>query len=290
MAKEYTLKSSVGNFSTLDFGGIGDTCLLLHGTGQNAEAWRDVATILSTEYRTIAIDMRGHGQTTENSNNSEHYWRDIGPIIEAFDLESPPILIGHSSGGYAATAYSASGGECLAIVSVDGFTLDDKDSYISQANQWNLKDLATMFRYGWMATSAERDAYIQQVLDARNEDWLNKGVDKSLLKRMLMRCFLQKDNSWIRRPTLDEIVTISTPQSQATILPTLDLYDKVKSPLALIFATHGLTAHRKKEVEAIAEARPNRIFRSINANHNVPMQQPDKLAHIIMSSLSILLH
>jgi pimeloyl-ACP methyl ester carboxylesterase len=46
-----------------------------------------------------------------NSKDAEEYWRDIGTVSAALGLRSP-VLVGHSAGGYAVTAFAASGGEC----------------------------------------------------------------------------------------------------------------------------------------------------------------------------------
>lgn len=116
-----------GAIATVDYGGSGPDCLLIHGTGQNALAGRQMAELLSRQARVVAFDMRGHGQTLLDSSNAGQYWRDIGPVLAALRMKRP-VLIGHSSGAYAAMVHVASGGEASAIVCIDGFTLDPRDA------------------------------------------------------------------------------------------------------------------------------------------------------------------
>jgi pimeloyl-ACP methyl ester carboxylesterase len=91
-----------------DFGGRGRDVLLVHGSGHNSAAWIAVAAHLLEHCHLVAIDMRGHGQTTLDSTNAEQYWRDLGPICEQLSL-AHPVVVGHSTGGYAVTAATAAG-------------------------------------------------------------------------------------------------------------------------------------------------------------------------------------
>jgi len=71
-----------------------------------------------------------------------------------------------------------------------------------------------MFRYGWRATAAERDFYIERVVADAPGDWLNDAIDPQLLRNMLQRCFIESDGLWLRRPTLEEIAIASAPAAE----------------------------------------------------------------------------
>jgi 3-oxoadipate enol-lactonase len=43
--------------------GAGEALILIHGLGTNADSWRFQMEALSTNYRVIALDLRGHGQS-----------------------------------------------------------------------------------------------------------------------------------------------------------------------------------------------------------------------------------
>ncbi len=79
--------------------GSGPTVLMLHGWSQGAALFKHQLSGLSDRYRTIALDMRGHGQ----SDKPDHGYRiarlatDLHEFLQALDLQSVD-LIGHSAG------------------------------------------------------------------------------------------------------------------------------------------------------------------------------------------------
>lgn len=176
---DISIETSAGTFAGIDYGGSGADCLLIHGTGQNALAWRDFARDFTLGYRAVAFDMRGHGQTPQYSTGPEQYWRDVRAIAAALDMPNP-ILIGHSTGAYAALAHTAAGEPALAVVCIDRFTLDDR---LPLADDWTATRsmLFDLFRYGWKATEAERDAYIEQCVENAPNNPFDVGIEPSLL-------------------------------------------------------------------------------------------------------------
>jgi pimeloyl-ACP methyl ester carboxylesterase len=211
------LATAAGRFAAVDHGGRGPDCLLIHGTGQNAVAWQACAPLLAERFRVVAFDLRGHGRTREDSSNAEQYWRDLGPIAAALRMESP-LLIGHSTGAYAASAYVAAGGQAAGVVCVDGFTLDSASTLAAAATAATalpaLRSLFRMFRYGWRASRADRDAYLSKVVQDAPRDWLNCDIEPELLRAMLERCFVEERGVWLRRPTLAEIAVVSAPGAE----------------------------------------------------------------------------
>lgn len=281
------LEASSGTFALIDYGGSGPDCILIHGTGQNAAAWRACAVTLAARFHVVAFDLRGHGQTQERSSDAEQYWKDIGAIAEAMRMPKP-LLIGHSTGAYAATAYVASGGDAAGVVCVDGFTLDGLDEAQRAARQvtpgGTKQALFDMFRYGWRATAAERDDYIKETVAAASGDWLNEGIDSDLLRAMLRRCFIESDGLWLRRPTPEEIAIVSAPKAGSEIFPWHGIYELVHVPLLLVWADRGLSSDRRAEVSDLATAAPNRCVAQLSGSHNLPMQRPGELGRLIMTS------
>ncbi len=77
--------------------------LLLHATGLCAWPWKPVARRLARQYRVLAFDQRGHGDTdrSDKGYRFEYAGEDVAAIVAAMGLEYPRV-IGHSSGGLAA--------------------------------------------------------------------------------------------------------------------------------------------------------------------------------------------
>ena len=83
--------------------------VLLHGYAETSEAWSDTAQDLAREFRVIAIDQRGHGQSdraTDRDYTRATQMEDLEAIIESLGLRSV-TLIGHSMGGANAICYAA---------------------------------------------------------------------------------------------------------------------------------------------------------------------------------------
>lgn len=172
---------------------------------------------------------------------------------------------------------------------MDGFTLDCGAEARNAARDGppdgTRRKLFGMFRYGWRATEAERDDYIEEVVESAPRDWLNEGIEPNLLRTLLQRCFVQDGNLWLKRPELDEIEIVSAPDPGADIFPSREIYDRISIPMLLVWANGGLSGERYAELCRIAEAAPNRRLVDMCGSHNLPMQRPVELARLIASQL-----
>ncbi|MBI2165297.1 MAG: alpha/beta hydrolase [Chloroflexi bacterium] len=94
----------------LDWGGEGQPyMLLLHGGGQTAHTWDDVAPALGGLHHVVALDQRGHGDSSWAPNGEysvEAHLGDINGFAQALGMRSF-VLIGLSMGGMNAIAFTA---------------------------------------------------------------------------------------------------------------------------------------------------------------------------------------
>ena len=90
------------NFHYLEWGDAASTTvLMLHGVSQQSHSWDFVSLALSGQYRALALDQRGHGDSDwapDGDYSVEAQQRDIDGFVEAQGLKGF-ILIGHSMGG-----------------------------------------------------------------------------------------------------------------------------------------------------------------------------------------------
>ena len=89
--------------------GEGTPIVFLHGMGTSAASWAAVAGLLADRFTTVAVDLLGHGASPVPDDPAE-YRRDA--VLADLDdvlatLPEPPVLVGHSLGGYLALAYAA---------------------------------------------------------------------------------------------------------------------------------------------------------------------------------------
>jgi esterase len=98
------------------------TILFLHGGALQARTWDAVGMLLRDSYRCIAVDLRGHGESSWSSGRDYQlsaHAADISAFIVEKRLE-PVILVGHSLGGLIAMTVAASSQPAIAaLVLVD---------------------------------------------------------------------------------------------------------------------------------------------------------------------------
>lgn len=80
--------------------GQGPLVLLVHGTAASVHSWRDVIPLLSDTHHVVAIDLPGHGGTSQRSSRDlsiEGMARGLVALMTAMNLK-PDIVVGHSAG------------------------------------------------------------------------------------------------------------------------------------------------------------------------------------------------
>jgi pimeloyl-ACP methyl ester carboxylesterase len=78
--------------------------LFLHGGGQTRRAWDSTAEVIAAAgWRTISLDLRGHGESEWASNGDYSYTAFCADCVSVVDqLDRPPVLVGASLGGMSA--------------------------------------------------------------------------------------------------------------------------------------------------------------------------------------------
>lgn len=86
----------------------GPAVVLLHGLAGWLGEWTSTVEWLAATHRVIALDQRGHGQSTRRPGDVSRaaYVQDVIALIEILDT-GPAILVGHSLGGHTAMLVAA---------------------------------------------------------------------------------------------------------------------------------------------------------------------------------------
>ena len=97
-------KQGVVHYETL---GRGRPVLLLHGWLGSWELWRKTIEILSTEFKTYALDFFGFGESVDHAEDFsvDNFVNSVDQFIEHLGIPKAP-LIGHSMGGTVALGAS----------------------------------------------------------------------------------------------------------------------------------------------------------------------------------------
>ncbi len=95
--------------------------LLVHGGAAHARWWDHIAPFLATGRRVVAIDLSGHGDSGRRPCYSLDLWADeLMAVVADAGIAKPPIIIGHSMGGFV-TLRTASrfGDEIAGAITID---------------------------------------------------------------------------------------------------------------------------------------------------------------------------
>src|SRR5262245_41176686 len=81
---------------------------LVHGGAAHAHWWDHVAPLLAGDCGVIALDLSGHGDSGRRDHYPTETWaREIVAVAEDGGIEGPPLVIGHSMGGWVAITAAA---------------------------------------------------------------------------------------------------------------------------------------------------------------------------------------
>jgi pimeloyl-ACP methyl ester carboxylesterase len=100
--------------------GCGRPLVLVHGLGDERSLWSPLVERFAPHFCCLTLDLRGHGESTGGLDFDPFgLHRDLDAVISDAGLEQP-VLIGHSLGGFVATAYAgAHPAKVRAVVNVD---------------------------------------------------------------------------------------------------------------------------------------------------------------------------
>jgi pimeloyl-ACP methyl ester carboxylesterase len=107
--------------------------VLIHGLGASTHWWDPVVPMLARSYRVIRIDLLGHGRSAKPAGGGyaiPQQGRRVGQALDRLGVKHA-IVVGHSTGGYVATALAEQRGDlvtALALIDtgprMDGFISD----------------------------------------------------------------------------------------------------------------------------------------------------------------------
>ena len=123
------------------------TVVLLHGLQDCARSWDVFAAAISADYRVIALDSRGHGDSayaTPDAYGFRDYISDLESLVAYLGL-SDFILVGHSAGARYAFVFAAEHPELirsLVVVDIDPDAVNPDSQgmfarYNTESDEWD---------------------------------------------------------------------------------------------------------------------------------------------------------
>jgi pimeloyl-ACP methyl ester carboxylesterase len=264
----------------LDWGGDGPPALLHHANGFCAGLWGLVAERLRPHFRLIAMDARGHGESSkpDPGNPASYAWtrfgEDAGAVARmlAAELRTPSLLgIGHSFGGTALMMASAADPALFRRLVLVDPVLPSPAFYanVMARGPGDNRDL--------VASARKRRQVFASRAEAR-DTWAGRAVFESWDPRALD---LYAEYGLL--PHAGGGVELACPGpieaaifEQARHVDAFGLAEKVAVPCLILCAARG-NFGRAMYDQVAARMRDARIV-DVPTGHLVPMERPDLVA------------
>ncbi len=265
-----------------DWGGDGQAVVLVHGLASNCRIWDLVAPILSEEFRVVALDQRGHGESFKPDTGYDFATvvSDLDGFTDALGIRHP-VIVGHSWGGDVALEYAiAYPNKVRGLCFVDGGTIE-----IAGRPDWTLEDAKRemapplwtgvtleAFRARLRSRSIAMDNPLIEDIVLANFETLEDGTITSRLSRENHIRIIEA--LWDHRPS--------------------KLFPNVGCPVLLMPARQkgqdSPQARRFRREEAIARAESllpkARTVWMEDSIHDVPIQRPELVASTIANHIN----
>ncbi len=268
-------------FHYRDWGGPGQPILLLHGLASNARWWDLTAPHLTSRFRVLALDQRGHGLSNkpDDGYDFQSITGDLEAFIQALGLERPG-LVGHSWGANVALQLAADQpGAVSWLALVDGGFLE-----ISAFPDMTWERTLEMMSPPPLA-GLKLESFLR---GARNWPGLGEFWSDEVQEIVLANFRIDED---------DTIHPHLSPENHLKILRSLweqkpsALWSALRCPALLVPAArdhqdprNAIWMEQKRKAIAIAQERsPSvQIAWMEDTIHDVPLQRPRELAKAIV--------
>ena len=265
-------------FHYRDWGGAGQPIVLLHGLASTCHIWDLVAPILRRDFRVVALDQRGHGESgkPERGYDFATVASDLDRFIAHLGFDQP-VIVGHSWGGNVALEYAVERpSRPLGLCFVDGGTIDISSRQGSDLETAKREmappDFSGMTldqlreRAGGHFGELIRDAQREQIVLANFEVLGDRTIRARLSRANHMRII---EALWDHHPA--------------------ELYPRVACPVLLMPArqnddtpTTSGSFSRRESIARAEELLP--ISETVwleDSVHDVPLQRPELVASVI---------
>ncbi len=241
----------------LQWGGRGRPGIVfVHGGAAHAHWWSFIAPLFTHEYSVAALDLSGHGDSDRRPEYPRDLWaREVIAVAEDAGFDGPPIVVGHSMGGFVTITAAVEFGDQLAgAVVLDSPVRRPDPEEVEGArgkafrNPKVYPDVETALRH--FRTVPDQPTSLPYVMDHIGRESL-KAVEDGF--------------TWKFDPV---IFQRTTPRATHEVLP------KVRSRLALFRAEHGLVTPDIGEYMYELLGRNAPVIEIPEAYHHIMLDQP----------------
>jgi pimeloyl-ACP methyl ester carboxylesterase len=103
---------------------------LVHGSNAHLEWWRFVAPFLADQFRVVALDLSGNGDSGwRDRYTGRNFANEVWAACQAAELGSRPFVVGHSFGGFVVLETGHYYGDRLGGIILADFTVSPPEDY-----------------------------------------------------------------------------------------------------------------------------------------------------------------
>lgn len=255
--------------------GAGDPVLLVHGFPLDHSMWNEQIEVLSADYRVIAPDLRGFGESpfnwdpfswdsvAETEQTIERFADDLDALLYALEVTGPVHYCGLSMGGYIAwqfwRKYSSRVGSLILC--------DTRATADSPEGAEGRKKMAEqVLREGSIAAA---EAMMPKLV------WSETANRKPEVARAIRQMILRTAPATI----------CAAQRAMASRIDATRLLGEINVPALLIVGRYDVLSP-VDQMRSIAEAMPNATMVEIpEAGHMAPMENPEAVNQVIADFL-----
>ena len=252
--------------------GNGPAVVLLHCTLSSKNQWRTLSALLEKEFRVIAVDLYGYGETGMPEERENYTLLNEAELVrslldEILPAGEPVHLVGHSFGGAVALRFCHAFGErvrTLTVFEPVAFHLLEKGDPGFQPVMAMMKELSSLLKEGRREEAA-----------AIFMDFWNDGGKFSDFPVRVQKDFAQRTD----KLGLDFQALTGTP------LTLKDYQSRLKLPVTVI-AGRLSRLPALRVAEELSQALPECHLRWVETGHMGPVTHPELVNPLIVDSLS----
>jgi pimeloyl-ACP methyl ester carboxylesterase len=228
--------------------------VLVHGGAAHSRWWDHVAPLLAAGRRVAAIDLSGHGDSGRRTLYSLDIWADeLIAVAEAAGIAGPPVLVGHSMGGFVTlTAARRHGAVLTGVLAID-----------SPVREMTPEEKAARDRkaFGPLRVYASREEALKRFRPVPDEGPVLPYVVDHIAAESIRE--VPGGWSWKFDPTI-----FGRPALSPSLLTTVDCR------VALFRAQRGLVSEQMGEVMYDRLGRDAPLIEIPDAGHHIMLDQP----------------
>ena len=183
--------------------------VLIHGSNAHLEWWRFVAPFLADQFRVVALDLSGNGDSGWRSKyTGEAYANEVRAVACEAIGQPRPFVVGHSFGGFVALEAGYQYGDELGGLILVDYTVAPPETY----NEWGLRARREILGPRRTRVYEEIEAALDRFRLLPEQPWQYECVREYIAKQSLRK--VEGGWTWKFDPTMFDHLEMGADQHQ----------------------------------------------------------------------------